>query len=226
MKAGNIALSILILVLLTSMAWVNTQLKAVYYEIDLTDKLKSYLTLETDHYSILKISGSNGYPIDIRQGENEAIRVLRSRASQLEHHIDGDTMIIHFSGARVSPSSLATTTTPSGLIISSSKITEVLLTDTHNRVSGFAEPSFTLHLKGNSYTELSDNHLGTLSVNASLNSSFEFRNKNSADTALITLQDNSVGFLDGLSYHRLRPAMEDSSLMVLSKSALQALIKK
>lgn len=226
MKSGNIALSILVLLLLTSMVWVNTQLKEVYHEIDFTDKLRSYLTIETDQYSILKVSGSNGYPIDIKQSENPSISVLRSRASQLEHRIEGDTLIIRFSGARVSPASLAATTTPAGLIISSSKLSGVILTDTHNRVTGFSQPSFTLDLRGESYTEITDNQASTLRVKASQRSSFEFYNKNTADTAYITLKDNSVGFLDGLSYHRLQPAMEDSSLMVLSKSALQALIKK
>ncbi|MCE7990884.1 MAG: hypothetical protein HEP71_02850 [Roseivirga sp.] len=224
MKPGNMALSALIVILLTSMVWVNTELRTVYNQIDLTDKLRNYLSIDTDEYSILKISGSNGYPIEIHQSDRQEMRVLRSRLSQIEHKIHGDTLIIHFSGARVSPSSLVNTATPPGIMISSTALSEIILEDTHNRVSGFDQSSLHLNLRGSSYTELSDNRIGSFSVQAMGSSSFEFQNKSSADTALFRLKGGSVGFLEGLSYHVIEPIMEDSSLVVLSKNALQELM--
>lgn len=226
MKTSNIALSALVLLLLTSMAWVNTRLKKVYAEIDLTDKLRSYLPLEVGKFRVLKISGSNGYPIDIRSGETEGIQVLRSRVSQFEHKMIGDTLFIHFSGARVSPAALPNTTTPAGLIISSAKLKDMILTNTHNRISGLDQGDLSLTLSGSSYTELLDNSLNRLTVTANDASSFEFRNENRAHTAEISLNDQAVGFLDGLRYHELKPVMEDSALVVLSKNALNQLVKK
>jgi len=226
MKASNIALSVLIIALLTSMVGVNTALEKVYSEIDLTDKLRSYTVLEFSEFKVLKISGSNGYPIDIKQSESAEIRVLRSRVSHFEHRTSGDTLIIHFSGARVSHSALPNTTTPAGLIISSDNLSALILTNTHNRISGLDQAALSLTLAGEAYTELSDNRLGMLRVQASGGSSFEFRNENMADTALLTLKHKSVGFLDGLSYHELQPVIEDSALVVLSKNALNEFVKK
>ncbi len=112
MKSGNTALIAFITLLLVSMIWVNTQLKAAYNEIDLSDKLRNYLSIDTGPYSILKISGSNGYPIQIEQGDAREFKVLRSRGPHITHQISGDTLIIQFSGARVSPSSLDGLNTP------------------------------------------------------------------------------------------------------------------
>lgn len=224
MKPGNIALLALLTVLLTSMVWVNTELRAVYYEIDITDKFRNYLSITTDKYSILKITGSNGYPIEIQQREQEEVKVLRSRMSQVDYQIQGDTLIIHFSGARVSHSALVNSTTLAGIIISASKLSKIVLNNTHNRISGFDQQALTLRLKGSSYTELSDNSFGTFSLKAQGESSFEFKNKNEVDTAFFGLMGSSVGFLEGLSYHVFEPVMEDSSLIILSKSALRELM--
>lgn len=224
MKPGNIAFSALIIILLTSMIWVNTELRDAYYQIDLTDKLRNYLSISTDEYSILKISGSNGYPIEIQQSDKSEMKFLRSRIPQIEHKINGDTLILHFTAARVSPSSLANTVTPPGIIISCPTLSEIILEDTHNRISGFEQSLLQMKLAGSSYTEFSDNRIGTLSVHARGSSSFDFRNKSTADTAILRLKGGSVGFLEGLSYHVIEPIMEDSSLVVLSKSALQELM--
>ncbi|GAB5525285.1 MAG: hypothetical protein Roseis2KO_31570 [Roseivirga sp.] len=225
MKTGNIALSILLVMLLTSMVWVNTELRAVYYNIDLTDKLRNYQSIEVDHYTVLKISGSNGYPIEILSSEETEVKVLRSRMSQFKYQMAGDTLIIDFAGARVSPSALAHSTTPAGIIISSSILKSLVLEDTHNRISGLDQHQLNLLLKGNSYTELSNNLLGTLSLQAEANSNFEFKHENASDTVLLALTGGSVGFLEGLSYHVFEPVLEDSALIVLSKNALRELMQ-
>lgn len=224
MKSGNIALSILFITLLTGMVLVNTELRAVYYEIDLTDKLRNYLSATMEEYSILKISGSNGYPIEIQQSEQEEVKILRSRLPQVDYRIDGDTLIVYFSGASVSLSAAISSTTPPGIIISVSKLTEIILENTHNRISGFDQQALHLQLTGSSYTELLDNNFGRFSLEARTASRFEFKNENTADTALFSLLGGSVGFLEGLSYHAFEPVLEDSSLIVLSKTALQELM--
>lgn len=226
MKTGNIALSILLIILLTSMVWVNTELRTVYYNIDLTDKLRNYQSIEVDDYSILKISGSNGYPVEILSSEENEVKVLRSRMSQFQHRMAGDTLIIDFAGARVSSSSLAHSTTPAGIIISCSNLTGIVLTDTHNRISGLDQNQLSLILRGSSYTELSNNLFGTLSLQAEANGNFEFKNENRSDTVLLGLTGGSVGFLEGLSYHVFKPTLEDSALIVLSKNALRELMQK
>lgn len=225
MKPGNIALSALIIMLLASMTWVNTELRTVYYEIDLTDKLRNYQPVEIAEYSVLEISGSNGYPVEIQQGAENETKILRSRMSQFEYKVTGDTLAIHFSGALVSPSTLVNTTTPAGIIISASKLKGIVLEDTHNRISGFDQGTLSLLLKGSSYTEFSDNHIDSFSLKAAGNSNFTFTTKNTADTALFTLMGASVGFLEGLSYHAFEPVLEDSALIVLSKNALRELIQ-
>ncbi len=226
MKTANIALSLLLIILLTSMVWVNTELRTVYYNIDLTDKLRNYQSIEVDDYAVLKILGSNGYPVEIHSSEENELKVLRSRMSQFKHRVAGDTLIIHFSGARISPSSLAHSTTPAGIIISCSTLTGIVLEDTHNRISGLHQNQLSLILRGSSYTELSDNLFGTLSLQAEASSNFEFKNMNVSDTVLLGLRGGSVGFLEGLSYHVIQPALEDSSLIVLSKKALRELMQK
>ena len=226
MKASNIALSVLALLLLTSMVWVNTRLEKVYSEIDLTDKLRNYLPLQTDNFKILKISGSNGYPIEIQKGDKQEVRVLRSRVSQFKVDNSGDTLMIEFTGARVSPAALPETTTPAGMLITSDQLTELFLTNTHNRISGFYQRVLALQLSGESYTEFAGNRLDKLSIMAHDASSFEFGEENVADTAVISMKHRSVAFLDGLSYHKLQPEMEDSALVVLSKNALMELVKK
>ena len=224
-KASNIASLSLLMVLLTSMVWVNTELEKVYLEIDLNDELRNYLSIKTADFKLLKISGSNGYPIEIKKGTEE-MRMLRSRVSQFQHQVSGDTLIIEFTGARVSPTALADTHTPAGLIIFSEQLEALILTNTHNRISGFDQEALVLMLEGESYTELSDNRVRKLHIEASDASSFEFRNENSADAVSMSLAQRSVGFLDGLRYHELKPVMEDSALVVLSKNALNQLVKK
>lgn len=179
-KASNIASLSLLMVLLTSMVWVNTELEKVYLEIDLNDELRNYLPIKTADFKLLKISGSNGYPIEIKKGTEE-MRMLRSRVSQFQHQVSGDTLIIEFTGARVSPSTLADTNTLAGLIIYSEQLEALILTNTHNRISGLDQEVLTLKLEGESYTELSDNRMRELHIEASDASSFEFRNENSAD---------------------------------------------
>ncbi len=224
-KASNIASLSLLMVLLTSMVWVNSELEEVYLEIALNDELRNYLPIKTADFRELKMCCSNGYPIEIKKCTEER-RMLRSRVSQFQHQVSGDTLIIEFTGARVSPSALTDTHTPAGLIIFSEKLEVLILTNTHNRISGLEQEILTLKLEGESYTELSDNRLRKLHIEASDASSFEFRNENSADAVSISLAQRSVGFLDGLRYHELKPVMEESALVVLSKNALNELVKK
>lgn len=226
MKRSNIALSALLIMILLCLVWVNTTLKAMYYDIDLTDTMRNYQTVVTDQYSILKIRGSNGYPIEIKQAEQADIKVLRSRMSQFAHRVDHDTLIIDFSGARVSAEYLLNSTTATAIIIQVPEVSEIILQDTHNRISGMIQPELSLRLEGSSYTELSDNHFGTFSLIAQDASRFEFKSKSAADTAHFELVHGSVGFLDGLSYHVFNPVLQDSALLVLSQSALGTLMHR
>ncbi|MEM8892712.1 MAG: hypothetical protein AAGD28_32325, partial [Bacteroidota bacterium] len=96
MKKSNQFLLILGSIILSMMLFTNFNLVGEYKKIDLSDPFKNYISLDVEPYAVLKLSGSNGYPIEVRQTDESELKFLRSRTEHVKHRIHADTLFISF----------------------------------------------------------------------------------------------------------------------------------
>lgn len=227
MKTSNIFIIVLSLVIISAMYATNVNLKNEYKKIDLKDPFKNYVSVNTAAYAVLNISGSNGYPIEIKQEKDNDIKVLRSRLKHFKSIVKNDTLYIEFTGSNISMQQSFLTTTPPGIIIHKNKLSSIHIANTHNRISGFINQDLELNLNGNSHTEISNSTLNTLNVKMENNSQIQFLKKNNVDSLTLIMKNKSVASLDKISFKKINPILSDSITLVLSKDTFKnILIKK
>lgn len=225
MKPSNIALLSLAFAFLVGMFFTNSILKKEYVKIDLDDPLKDYVSVDYESFSVLKISGSNGYPIEIEAAEKEDIKVLRRRMGFFKKELKGDTLHITFSGSNIPLEQAANSTTQPGIKIQGSAFSQIIIKDTYTRIKGLTEKNLNLYLEGNASTAVLDCRFGSLSIAAKNNSRFEFKQHNSVDTLAFTLANTSMGYLKNIDFSVLQPTLGDSAVVAMSGSSLMEIIK-
>lgn len=224
-KKSNLMILGMILISTIGMFASNFMLKSEYLKIDLSDIYKNYISVDKKAYSVLSISGSNGYPIDIIQKPHNNIRVLRSRQGHFNSNLIGDTMFIEFTGANISQQQAFLSETPSGIIIESNELTHVISDNTTNRIIGFSHQNFTLSLRGNSLSKISDCTVKRFEIDSKNNSQFEFSNNNQVDSLKIDLSGNSIAYLKEISFTDIHHSLTDSVTLVLSKSVTNRILQ-
>jgi len=225
MKTSTIFIIVLSLVIITVMYITNVSLKNEYHKIDLSDTFKNYVSVKSDSYSVLDISGSNGYPIEIIQNKNNDIKVLRTRLEHFKSNVKNDTLFIRFTGSNISMSQSFLTTTPSGIIIYKNNLSSIHITNTHNRISGYQHQDLNLSLKGYSHTELINTDLNTLALTMENQSQIEFLNENKVDSLSLKMTNESVANLEKIDFNKIHPVLSDSITLVLSKDVFQRILK-
>lgn len=226
MKKSNLFITVFGLIILFGMIATNMVLKKEYQKIDLSDPFKNYISITTKPYSVLDISGSNGYPIEIIYKEIDTIKVLRSRLKHFKSSYRNDTLFIQFTGSNVSMSQRHNSNTPPGIIIEKNKLSSIHLTDVHNRLSGFSNQDLNLSLKGNSYQEIRNCMLNTLSIEMKNTSQIEFAKANTVDSLNLKMMNTSVARLENIQFRTVNPILKDSIAFVLSKETFKHILKK
>lgn len=219
-KKSNLMVGALVLISTIGMFATNLILKKEYLKIDLTDVYKNYISVNKATYSVLNISGSNGYPIDIIHKPHNHVRVLRSREKHVTSHLSHDTLFIEFRGANISQSQAFLTDTPSGLIIESKDLVEVISKNTNNRIIGFSNQDFTLNLAGNSLSKVFDCEVKTFNISSKNKSQFEFSQSNQVDSLRIDMSDHSIAYFQEIHFADIRHTLQDSARWVLSKNVI------
>ncbi|WP_425076821.1 hypothetical protein [Psychroserpens sp. S379A] len=225
MKKSNLFLIGLSIVVVAGMILTNVNLKKEYQKIDLTNPHKNYVSVAAEAYSVLDISGSNGYPIEVRYQKTNDIKVLRSRLSHFKSIVKNDTLFIEFTGSNISMQQRFNSNTPPGIIVGKNKLSSIEIADTHNRVSGFSNQDLKLVLKGNSYTEISDCNINLLEVDMKNNSQIEFVTTNTADSLDMTMRDKSIARMQEIHFQSLKHRLSDSVVVVLSKGVFKNILK-
>lgn len=226
MKTSNIFISVLATTILTGMVVTNLILKNECLKININDPFKSYVSIEFEPYSVLDISGSNGYPIEILAKENEDVKVLRSRLEHFKSEVINDTLFIQFTGSNVSMKQSFLSTTPSGIIIHKKNLSRIITSDTHNRVSGYSNQDLTLKIKGNSYVEVSNVNLQSLNVLMNKSSQIAFTKENQVDSINLIMNNATVAHLEKIKFSNITHILSDSITLVLSKNTFTNLINK
>lgn len=223
MKKGDLFLMVLCLLIITGMYATNSILKKEYHKIDLTDPYKNYVAVDSAPYSVLNISGSNGYPIEIVHKTINDIKVLRSRINHFKSRVTNDTLFIQFSGSNIPMEQRFYSNTPPGIIIESHTLYSIMSTNTHNRVSGFAHQDLKLSLSGNSLLEMSNCNINTLEVDMRNHSQIEFLNTNTVDSLDLKMANQSVAKFQEVEFRAIRHHLSDSITFVLSRDVFIAL---
>lgn len=226
MKTSQVFIIILSIVILAVLYATNVSLKKEYLKIDLENVYKNYVSVNSKPYSVLSISGSNGYPIEIFQNDTNTIKVLRSRLEHYKSTVKNDTLFIEFSGSNVSMRQSFLTTTPPGIVIHKNKISGIVNSNTHQRVSGFKNDHFNLVLKGNSHLELKNSKVKTLSVLTENDSQIQFLEHNTIDSLSLKMLNTSVANLTNINFKKVHPVLSDSIAIVVSKDTFKNLLKK
>lgn len=226
MKKSNLYITVLGLIILFGMITTNLILKKEYQKIDLSDPFKNYTSITTKPYSVLDISGSNGYPIEIIHKKTNTIKVLRSRLKHFKSSSRNDTLFIQFTGSNVSMNQRHNSNTPSGIVIEKSKLSSIHLTDVHNRLSGYSNQDLKLSLKGNSYQEIRECKLNKLSIEIKNTSQVEFVKENTVDSLDLKMINKSVARLENIQFRTINPILGDSVVFMLSKGAFNHIIKR
>lgn len=226
MKTSHLFIALLSIIILGVLLATNVSLKKEYLKIDLEDMYKNYVSVDSEPYSVLSISGSNGYPIEIEQNDTNAIKVLRSRLEHFKSVVRNDTLFIEFSGSNVSMQQSFLTTTPSGIVINKNKLSAIVSSNTHQRVSGFENENFNLVLKRNSHLELQNSKINALSVLTENNSQIQFLENNTIDSLSLKMLNTSVANLIDVNFKKVHPVLSDSIAIVVSKDTFENLLKQ
>jgi hypothetical protein len=226
MKKSNIALFGLACTLLVGMITTGFILKEEAAKIDLTDPTRNYLTQTVAAFKVVKISGSNGYPIEIESGNTNSVSVLRRRQSFLEMKTVGDTLEIIFSGSNIPLHRADQPSSPVGIVIKSNAVTQIHNKNTYLRVKGFKQQTLALQLKENAFTDITNCRLSSLSIKATGNSRLAFKEQNTADTLNLELKNTTFAHLKDLNFSVLNRSVGDSTTVIFSNKAMAQLERK
>jgi hypothetical protein len=218
MKPSNILSATLFFTLISGMVYTNIVLKNEYLKIDLSDKFKNYISYATETFSVVSIEGSNGYPIEIKNGKSNDVKVLRSRKNHFNQIQVKDTLFIEFTGANISAEKSFSNETPTGIIIESNTLSKIIVSNTYNRIEGFSGKEMDIELKNSSIAEIADCNLKSLNLFSRDYSQYVFSKNNIIDSLNLMMHDKSIGHLEHLNYKTLNHTLEDSITMVLSKN--------
>lgn len=224
MKTSNVIITFFSVAISGVLFATNVSLKKEYEKIDLDDAFKNYVSVDSAPYSVLSISGSNGYPIEIVQKDTDAIKVLRSRLEHFKSVVKNDTLFIEFTGSNISMQQSFLSTTPSGIVIHKKNLSGIIATNTHQRVSGFNSDHLTMELKGNSYLELQNCNAQTLSILMENESYLQFLEHNIADSIYLKMTHTSVANLNDVTFKKVHPVLSDSVALVLSRDVFRNLL--
>ncbi|MFK7775815.1 MAG: hypothetical protein AB8F94_27075 [Saprospiraceae bacterium] len=218
MKPSNILSTTLFFTLIFGMYYTNIILKKEYLKIDLSDKFKNYISYNTETYSVINIEGSNGYPIEIKNGKSNDVKVLRSRKNHFKKTHVKDTLFIEFTGANISNDQSFSNETPTGIIIETNTLSKIIVSNTYNRMEGFSGQAMEIILKNSSIAEIADCKLKSLNLSSRDHSQYVFSKNNIIDSLNLIMLDKSIGRLEQLDYKTLNHSLGDSVTMVLSKN--------
>lgn len=226
MKKSNIYLSVVGIVIITGMFITNSILKNEYQKIDITDVYKNYISVTTESYSVLDISGSNGYPIEITQHKTDDIKVLRSRLNHFKKTLRNDTLFVEFTGSNIPMQQRYNNDTPAGIIIHKNSLQSLISTNTHNKMSGFTNQNLEVTLFGTSLLEMRNSNLKTMKIDMRNKSQIAFSEENSIDSLSLKMMNTSVASLQKIYFRTIHHTLSDSITLVLSNNVFKNILKK
>jgi len=213
--------------LLTSFMILFTNFKLVgeYKKIDLSDPFKNYVSLDTEPYTVLKLSGSNGYPIEVIQAVENELKLLRSRTEHVQYSQKSDTLFIAFTGASISKHQSMNSNSPAAIIIQTNTLPEIIATDIHCKISDFEAEEMKLSLEGNAISEIKDCLFNRMEVDISQQGHLEFFHQNRADSLVLSMANSSVAYLKQVNLNYIDQDLGDSVAIVLSNDVFSALFE-
>ena len=225
MTKSNQFLAMLVLLTSSMMLFTNFNLAKEYEKIDLSDPFKNYISLESKPFSVLKLLGSNGYPIEVRQSDVNEIKVLRSRIDHVIQKTHADTMSLEFTGASISKQQSQLSTSPPAIVILRTSIQEIIATDVHCKIADFAMDNMKVTVNGEALAEIADCHLSKLKAEIAQQGHLEFFHQNSIDSVQLTMKNSAVAFLKNVTLHHIDQDLGDSVSIVLSNRVFDSLIE-
>ena len=224
-KNSNQFLASFGLLTLIMIGFTNFNLVREYKKIDLSDPFKNYLSMPSIPHSVLKFSGSNGYPIEIRYSDVNTIKVLRSRVEHVHQNITADTLYIDFTGANISKNQSQYSNTPPAIVLQRNVLPEIIISDIHCKIADFDAEELRLTVKGNALCEIKDCHLNTMNVEVSNNGHLEFFHENSVRSLQLAMRNTSSAYLKNVNLHHIEQDLTDSVSIILSNDVFNALVK-
>ena len=225
-KRSNQFLAILGLLTFSILFFINLKLVEEYKKIDLSDPFKNYFSLDVEPYAVLKLSGSNGYPIEVNYAAENGLKVLRSRKNHMKHSMHGDTLCIEFTGASISKQQSQFSKTAAAILIHRNTLPKIIATDIHCRISDFDTDQLYLRLKGHALSEIKGCYLNRMKVDISQQGQLEFFHQNSIDSLELSMANTSVAFLKNVNLHHITQDLSDSVSIVLSNHVFSTLLNK
>lgn len=225
MKKSNQFLFALGSVSVFLMVLINTDLAFEYQKIDLSDPLKNYVQTPVPTYTHIKLSGSNGYPIEIRQTGSSEMLVLRSRIDHVNYNLVADTLFIEFTGANISQHQSKEMDIPPAIILHGNILPTITATDVHCRITGFEARQLDLTTKGNSLVEIESCRFRCLNIHLSDQSELVFIHENRIDSLALNMVNTSVAILAEIDVKHIREDLGDSISIVLSNDLFSEILK-
>lgn len=225
MKTSHLYTISLAIIFMIGMGLCDYSLILETQRINLKDQFNNYSKVSKANFSVLHLSGSNGYPIHIRQSDSNAVRVLRSRLQHFDSQLQNDTLYINFRGANIPQYQAFDSKTPAGIVIDHPHLSSIISENTHNKIQGFKHQNISIHLSGTATALLEQCHMRHLGINASNNSQFHLLRSNTIDSLNISMSDHSIGHFEGLNFKHLSPVIQDSAQWILSKKIIEQILK-
>lgn len=218
MKTSDRILCGLAAVLLTATAGVDVILKQGYAAVRLDDPDRAYLKMDVRPFKHLRITGGNGYAVEIRQAKEYEIKVMRSRERFFSSVRRGDTLTIQFTVASTSanpdPGQL-----PRGLVISAPRLVSISAEGTSNLIREWSSDSLQIRLEGNATANISRINLAGLAVAGSQKARINFDSANTVKNLRLDLNHAASVYLNQIRFRHLVPALTGDSHIILGSRA-------
>ena len=224
MRKSNVFISILFITILAGLFMSNSALKKAYDKIDLSDPFMNYASYKSELYSVLDISGSNGYPIKVVQSDSSRIKVLRSRLKHFNQELRNDTLFVSFTGSNIPIEQRINSNTPYGIIIENSKLKGLVSTNMHSRLYDFNDTAFQILLKGNSFMEMTNCKFSDLKLSLKQSSYVRFFDQNIVDALELRMTETATASIQQIDFNRMTHHLSDSVSIVLSKDAFDKIL--
>jgi len=225
MKQSNQYIAILSMLFLGMMVFTNFNLRQSFQAIDLSDPYKNYLTDKQGPFSVLKISGSNGYPIEVRAAENNEIKTLRSRVDHVKHTIHKDTLFVEFTGASVYHHQQRATDTPPAIIIHCHFLPKIIAANIYGRVIDFQSSELELIIQDHAQMEIVNGDIQAADIQVYDRGQLSFLHQNQIDSLSLIMADESVAFLKNVNLQHVEKDLGDEVSLVLSSQVFNHLMR-
>ena len=209
MKTGNLLSLILVTFLLAGAIACDLLLAAQYKKTDLADPYKNFETVPVRSFRKLSITGGNGYAIQLQQGEQFSLRLMKSRKSFFSLQQSEDSLALSFKVANQTYQKPGDCIV--GLIITAPLLNYLKLTGANMVLTGFDSDRLFIQLDSSAQLRCSKLKIEHFFIEAARGASIDFQQLNHVDLLSLKLNNHASATLSDVVCNKFEQSVSDSA---------------